>query len=118
MCQRDKHLCLWNLDPPHHEGSRERETTCSTLWCDPEIVEVAALLHDYASVKDKSLYEGHHIHGPLEAEKILKEFRYPPQKIEAVKHCIEAPRASVLQVGNCRGHRMDKKQIRTELEQA
>ena len=37
---------------------------------DPEIVELAALLHDYANIKDKSLYEDHHIHGPIEAEKL------------------------------------------------
>lgn len=62
---------------------------------DPEIVEIAALLHDYASVKDHALYEEHHIHGPLEAEKILRKLRYPQVKIEAVKQCIAAHRASV-----------------------
>ena len=61
----------------------------------PEIVEIAALLHDYAGVKDKALYEQHHIYGPLEAEKILRQFNYPQDVIEAVKHCIEAHRASV-----------------------
>lgn len=62
---------------------------------DPEIVQLAAVLHDYASVKDKALYEEHHIHGPIEAEKLLREFGYPQERIEAVKHCIEAHRASV-----------------------
>lgn len=63
---------------------------------DPEIVEIAALLHDYASVKDKALYEEHHIYGPREAEKILKQLGYPAEKIEAVKHCIETHRGSVV----------------------
>ncbi len=62
---------------------------------DPEIVEFAALLHDYASIKDKALYEDHHVHGPIEAEKLLKRFGYPGEKTEAVKDAIATHRASV-----------------------
>jgi uncharacterized protein len=62
---------------------------------DPEIIEMAALLHDYASVKDASLYEDHHVHGPVEAERILNRFDYPQDSIEAVKHCIATHRGSV-----------------------
>ena len=62
---------------------------------DPEIVELAALLHDYASIKDKALYTDHHIHGPIEAEKLLKRFGYPQGKTEAVKDAIATHRASV-----------------------
>lgn len=62
---------------------------------DPEIVEFAALLHDYASIKDEALYADHHIHGPIEAEKLLKRFGYPAEKIEAVKAAIATHRASV-----------------------
>ena len=62
---------------------------------DPEIVEFAALLHDYASIKDKTLYQDHHIHGPIEAEKLLKRFGYPEEKREAVKDAIATHRASV-----------------------
>ena len=62
---------------------------------DPEIVELAALLHDYASIKDKALYENHHIHSPIEAEKMLKRFGYPIEKTEAVKDAIATHRASV-----------------------
>jgi len=58
------------------------------------IVELAALLHDYASVKNGRLYVDHHIYGPLEAEQILQQFAYPPPMIDAVKHCIAAHRAS------------------------
>ena len=47
---------------------------------DLEIVEFAALLHDYASIKDKALYTDHHIHSPIEAEKLLKGFGYPEEK--------------------------------------
>ena len=62
---------------------------------DPEIVEFAALLHDYASIKDEALYADHHIHSPIEAEKLLKRFGYPREKTEAVKDAIATHRASV-----------------------
>ena len=62
---------------------------------DPEIVEIAALLHDYASVKDPALYEDHHVHGPVEAGKLLRRLGYPQDRIEAVKHCIATHRGSV-----------------------
>ncbi len=64
------------------------------LEADQEIVEIAALLHDYASVKDRKLYEEHHIHGAKLAEEILKKFNYPSDKIEQVKHCILSHRGS------------------------
>ena len=60
-----------------------------------EIVELAALLHDYAAIKDEALYAEHHVYGPIEAERILSELGYPPERIKAVKHCIATHRASV-----------------------
>ena len=63
---------------------------------DPEIVEFAALLHDYASIKDEALYADHYIHSPIEAEKLLKRFDYPIEKIEAVKEAIATHRGSVI----------------------
>lgn len=62
---------------------------------DEEIVEIAALLHDYASVKDRKLYKKHHIHGARLAEQLLKKYKYPPQKIGQIKHCIESHRGSM-----------------------
>lgn len=62
---------------------------------DQEIVELAALLHDYAAVKDEALYAEHHVHGPQEAEKLLKSMGYPQRRIEAVKYCIATHRGSV-----------------------
>ena len=67
----------------------------SRFDADPEIVEIAALLHDYASIKDKALYADHHIHGPIEAEKLLKRFGYRKKKRKAVKNAIATHRASV-----------------------
>ena len=55
------------------------------LNADIQVVEIAALLHDYAGIKDEKLWPDHHIHGAKEAEKILKEFNYPPEKIKMVK---------------------------------
>jgi len=65
------------------------------VGADLEIVELAALLHDFASVKDKNLYKDHHINSAIEAEKILRSFDYPAEKIAAVKHCIETHRGSI-----------------------
>jgi uncharacterized protein len=65
------------------------------LGADEEIVEIAALLHDFASVKDKNLYKDHHLNSAIEAEKILQSFDYPAEKIAAVKHCIETHRGSI-----------------------
>src|SRR5438105_5889675 len=64
------------------------------LGANEEIVEIAALLHDYASIKDESLYRDHHLHSPLEAERILRKLCYPEEKIQAVKQCIAYHRAS------------------------
>lgn len=57
-----------------------------------EIVEIAAWLHDVASILGN--YENHHIAGAECAEKILKKYNYPKEKIEQIKHCIKAHRGS------------------------
>lgn len=64
------------------------------LNADKEIVEIAALLHDYAGIKDRNNYENHHMLSADEAEKILTQFKYPQEKIEKIKHCIQAHRGS------------------------
>ena len=64
------------------------------LKADMEIVEIAALLHDYASVVNKKWKENHHIYGSRLAEEVLKKYNYPKDKIEQVKHCIVSHRAS------------------------
>jgi uncharacterized protein len=63
---------------------------------DVEVCEIAGWLHDIASVTDYKLYENHHIHGSDIAEKILKSYNYPSDKIELVKLCILNHRGSVL----------------------
>lgn len=64
------------------------------LNADEEIVEIAALLHDYASIKDRDYYEKHSLLGVEEAEKILKRFNYPQEKIEKIKHYIYTHRGT------------------------
>lgn len=96
VCQQETNVfgyTIWT----HHimPVAQNAKQLAKLLGADPEIVELAALLHDYASVKDKNLYQDHHIHSAIEAEKILKSFDYPEAKITAVKHCIEAHRGSI-----------------------
>ena len=64
------------------------------LGADKEIVEIAALLHDFASIKDSSMRKEHHIYGAIEAEKILKGFNYPEEGISKIKECILQHRLS------------------------
>jgi len=81
---------------PHHiiYVVRYAKLMAKKLGANEEIVEVAALLHDYAGIKDYKLYEDHHLHGAKLAEQILKKFDYPQNKIEQVKHCILCHRGS------------------------
>jgi len=65
------------------------------LKADEEVIEIAALLHDYASVLDKKLYPQHHIHGARLAGEILTKYKYPKAKIEIIKKCILNHRASI-----------------------
>jgi putative nucleotidyltransferase with HDIG domain len=62
------------------------------LGANKEIVELSALLHDVGSIKGDR--KNHHISGMKEAEKILKKFDYPQEKIEKIKHCIYTHRGS------------------------
>lgn len=59
------------------------------LNADQEIAALGALLHDITKPDDP---ENHHLSGSQEAERILQTFDYPQEKIEKIKHCIEAHR--------------------------
>lgn len=63
---------------------------------DLEIVSIAALLHDIASVTDAKFTEEHHIVGANIAEDLLKKEGYPNEKIELIKKCILNHRGSKL----------------------
>ena len=63
---------------------------------DEEIVAIAALLHDIASVTNKHFTEEHHIIGAEIAEELLIRENYPQDKIELIKKCILNHRGSKL----------------------
>ncbi|MBA3469414.1 MAG: HD domain-containing protein [Herpetosiphonaceae bacterium] len=65
------------------------------LGADAEIVELAALLHDYASICDAALYPEHHLHSARVAGELLGARGYPAERIAAVQHCIETHRGSL-----------------------
>lgn len=63
---------------------------------DEEVVELAALLHDYACIAYGSpAIPEHHRLSAEEAEKILSGLGYPPEKIARVRECILTHRGSV-----------------------
>lgn len=62
---------------------------------DPLVIELSALLHDYASIKSFALYTNHHIHGVQEAQRILGPMGYETRVIEGVSHCILTHRGSM-----------------------
>lgn len=61
-----------------------------------DIVEVAAIFHDYADLMDMGNRDKHHILGAEMAEKILKQDGLNEKFIEKVKLCILNHRASVV----------------------
>ena len=65
---------------------------------DLEVVSLAALLHDIASVTDINYAEEHHIIGAKIAEDLLEKENYAKEKIELIKKCILNHRGSRLAV--------------------
>jgi uncharacterized protein len=64
-----------------------------------EIVTISVLLHDLAGIENANNTEEHHKIGAERAEKILLEYNYPQDKIDAIKKCILNHRSSV---NNCK----------------
>lgn len=94
-CKRDSNIFGYEIWTYHILSVvKYAKLLARKLGADEEIVEIAALLHDYASIKDKDYYEKHYLLGVKEAEKILKRFNYPQEKIEEIKHCIYAHRGT------------------------
>lgn len=63
---------------------------------DYNIVALAALLHDVASVTNKDFTEEHHIIGAKLAEEILNKYSLDKEKLELIKKCILNHRGSRL----------------------
>jgi putative nucleotidyltransferase with HDIG domain len=64
----------------------------SKLHADPELAELAALLHDIGRVTFGG--NDHEITGVPEAERILKENGFSQEVIDEVKHCVASHRGS------------------------
>lgn len=96
-CKKDSNIFGYEIWSYHILSMLEyTKILTKKLDADQEIVEIASLLHDYASIKYGDKYGGHHVLSAKEAEKILKGFNYPQEKIEKIKHCIYAHRGSKL----------------------
>ncbi len=63
---------------------------------DKDIVEIAAIFHDYADLLDMANRDNHHILGAELAEEILKKDGFKQNFIDKVKLCILNHRASVV----------------------
>jgi putative nucleotidyltransferase with HDIG domain len=82
----------------HHvtEVARHAKELAPKLGADIEVVEIAALLHDFAAITDVKYEKEHHIHGAKMANEILSKMNFPRKKIEMVKQAIFSHRASRL----------------------
>ncbi len=69
---------------------------CSEYGANHDIVALAALLHDVASVTDKAYTEEHHIIGAQIAEELLATYPIAKEDIELIKKCILHHRGSRL----------------------
>jgi len=65
------------------------------LKADLEVLELAAYLHDIASITNANYVKRHHTYGAQMAKKILRELNYPEDKIKKVTRCILTHRGSV-----------------------
>ena len=63
---------------------------------DRDVVEVAAIFHDYADLLDFANRDNHHILGAELAEGILMQDGFPQEFIDRVKLCIVNHRASIV----------------------
>lgn len=69
---------------------------------DHNIVALAALLHDVASVTNKAFYENHHIIGAEIAKEILEPLNVKEEQINHIQKCILNHRGSVIKEKNTR----------------
>lgn len=94
-CRQDENIFGYGIWTDHlvsvvKYGTRLAEQ----LEADVEVVQLAALLHDYAGIKNRQWVSDHHIHGARLAGDVLQGLSYPPEKVAAVQHCILSHRAS------------------------
>jgi HD superfamily phosphodiesterase len=93
-CAKDTNEFTYALETHFVPVVKNARIVAEKMGADLEIVTISAWLHDYASVYDAKLMPEHHLHGPKYAQEILSQLNYPQDKIDQVKHCIEAHRGS------------------------
>lgn len=71
-------------------------TLAERYGADKDVVEVAAIFHDYADLLDFANRDNHHIMGAELAEAVLAQDGFSQDFIDKVKLCIKNHRASVL----------------------
>lgn len=62
---------------------------------DLEVLELAALMHDLASVTNQRYTKQHHLYGASMAKKILRDLGLPKEKIIKIENCILNHRGSI-----------------------
>jgi len=93
-CRKDSNIFGYEIWPYHIVPAVKcAKELAKRLNADQEIVEIAALLHDIASIRHGDP-QNHHVRGMDDAQEILTALDYPQDKIEKVKHCILAHRGS------------------------
>jgi len=65
------------------------------LKADLEVLELAAYLHDIASISNVKYVEKHHTYGAQMAKQILRKLNYPEYRINLVTKCILTHRGSI-----------------------
>jgi len=61
---------------------------------DPEIAELAGLLHDYSCLMNKKYVDEHEVHSGRKAKEILTKLNYPQEKIDIIIDAIYCHRGS------------------------
>jgi uncharacterized protein len=95
-CKSDKNTFGYGIWSNHIKPMLKLgQKLAEEFGADKEIVTISILLHDLAGIENNEHAEEHHIIGAEKAEKILKDFNYPDEKIEKIKLCILNHRSSI-----------------------
>lgn len=91
-CQKDSNIFEMNAYGHFVSVVEYGKILAKKRKADSEIIELSAWMHDIGSILGDM--KNHHIVGAKYAEELLTKYKYPQDKIEAVKHCILAHRGS------------------------
>ena len=97
-CKRETNISGYGIWTHHIQDVVKYSLMLTDFYpADREVVELAALLHDYAGISDELRIHDHHIAGSEAAEVILTGYNYPQDYLDLIKKCILNHRSSVLQ---------------------